>query len=53
MKDCSEIFWEDKFIEKLDCNIDLIGFENGVYDLENMEFNSEGRAEDYICDNGN
>ena len=47
MKDCSEIFWEDKFIEKLDCNIDLIGFENGVYDLENMEFR-EGRAEDYI-----
>jgi P4 family phage/plasmid primase-like protien len=47
MKECGEIFWEDKFTEKLDCNINLIGFENGVYDLEKLEFR-EGRPEDLI-----
>ena len=47
MKECAEIFYEPKFVEKLDSNLHLIGFENGVYDLDNDEFR-EGRPEDYI-----
>lgn len=47
MKECSELFYQESFEEKLDSNIHLIGFENGVYDTENHEFR-DGRAEDYI-----
>jgi len=47
MKECSELFYVEKFEEKLDSNIFLIGFENGVYDIETHEFR-EGRADDYI-----
>lgn len=47
MKECSELFYVEKFEEKLDSNIHLIGFENGVYDIETHEFR-EGRADDYI-----
>lgn len=33
MKACSRKFYDAKFIETLDSNVHLLGFENGVYDL--------------------
>lgn len=47
MKECRELFYVEKFEEKLDSRCHLIGFENGVYDLEILEFR-EGRPEDFI-----
>lgn len=46
MKECAELFYADKFEEKLDSYPHLICFDNGMYDLQNNEFR-EGRPEDY------
>lgn len=51
MKECQEQFLcndSENFIDKIDKNNNLIGFENGVYDLEREEFR-DGLPEDYIC----
>ena len=47
IKECREMFYIEKFEEKLDSKCHLIGFLNGVYDIEANEFR-EGRPDDYI-----
>jgi P4 family phage/plasmid primase-like protien len=45
--ECIEMFYNDEFEELLDTRVNLIGFENGVYDLDNELFR-EGIPDDYI-----
>ena len=47
MDECKALFYDPQFEQKLDSNINLIGFENGIYDLEQGTFR-EGRPDDYI-----
>jgi len=47
MRECLELFYKEDFLEKLDRNIYLTGFNNGVLDVKNMEFRT-GRPDDYI-----
>lgn len=47
MKECVELFYVEKFEEKLDSNTHLLCFENGVYDLKEREFR-EGRPDDNV-----
>lgn len=47
IKECREMFYIEKFEERLDSKCHLIGFTNGVYDLQANEFR-EGRPDDYI-----
>lgn len=47
MSECARRFYVRDFGDLLDANRDLIGFDNGVYDLQNKCFR-EGLPEDYI-----
>tara|TARA_R110000868_G_scaffold27629_1_gene104519 strand:+ start:1497 stop:4655 length:3159 start_codon:yes stop_codon:yes gene_type:complete len=47
MKECMDIFHDDKFIKLLDANVNLLACTNGVIDLEKKEFR-QGRPDDYI-----
>lgn len=47
MRECKEVFYKKNFCDKLNINPNLIGFENGVYDLEKKEFR-DGKRDDYI-----
>lgn len=45
--ECKFLFYDPKFLDKIDENRHLLCFNNGVYDLDKGEFR-EGRPEDYI-----
>lgn len=47
MRECSELFYDAQFFEKLNTNPELIAFQNGVYDLKLDQFR-DGRPEDYL-----
>lgn len=51
---CSDIpydkmdkFGDDEFESKLDNNVNLVGFDNGILDIEQQVFR-EGKPEDYV-----
>jgi P4 family phage/plasmid primase-like protien len=44
---CSNKFYDATFQEKLDTNVYLVGFDNGVYDLKEMVFR-DGLPSDYL-----
>lgn len=49
MRECQDLFFEDGFPDKLDSNINLIHFTNGVLDLSTTDKKiREGRPSDYI-----
>ena len=47
LKECCELFYREHFEDLLDSDVNLLGFENGVYDLANHEFR-EGRPDDHV-----
>ena len=47
MKECTEVFYDKRFRDKLDTNPTLFPFKNGVYDLISNIFRP-GRPEDFI-----
>jgi P4 family phage/plasmid primase-like protien len=47
MKEAARLFYDDKFIDRINENRDLLCFENGVFNLAKNEFRA-GRPEDYI-----
>lgn len=47
MKEACEIFYNDKFLEKLDSNPYIIAFKNGIWDLEKKIFRA-GKPEDFL-----
>ena len=50
MKECSEVFYDSRFREKLDSDAYLIAFKNGIYDLR-MNYFRPGRPEDFLSKN--
>ena len=47
LEECSNLFYDHEFEGKLDSNRNIIGFNNGVYDLENECFR-DGLPDDYL-----
>lgn len=47
MKECRELFYDPTFLNNLDSNKYLMGFPNGVYDLQKHELR-DGLPEDYV-----
>lgn len=47
MKECAEVFYDRRFRDKLDTNMSLLAFSNGVYDSQ-LKIFRPGRPEDFI-----
>jgi len=47
MKACARKFYDEEFEKKLNSNLFLLGFTNGVYDLKNNKFRA-GLPDDYV-----
>lgn len=47
MKECRELFFDEDFTKKVDSNLHLIAFNNGILNLDTFEFR-DGKPEDYI-----
>jgi P4 family phage/plasmid primase-like protien len=47
MNSLRNLFYKKEIMEKFDTDTNLLGFENGIYDLKNNIFR-EGRPEDYV-----
>ena len=47
ISECKEVFFDEDFQNKLDKNPYLVGFENGIYDIEKGEFR-DGSPDDYV-----
>ena len=47
MTECKEMLYDKTFLTKLDSNITLIGFENGIYDLKENIFRT-GSPNDFV-----
>jgi P4 family phage/plasmid primase-like protien len=47
LKECAELFYHERFEDKLNSDVNLLGFENGVFDLAANEFR-EGRPDDFV-----
>ena len=47
MKECRHLFYREDFLSKLNADVYLMGFNNGVLDLKNLEFR-DGKPEDYV-----
>jgi P4 family phage/plasmid primase-like protien len=47
MRECAELFYREHFEENLDSKTNIIGFENGVYDLDAKEFR-DGHPDDLL-----
>jgi phage/plasmid-associated DNA primase len=47
MREAAEVFYNNRFLDRLDSNPYLIAFKNGVYDLEKNVFRA-GKPEDFI-----
>ena len=47
MKECQELFYKDDFINKLDQDVNLLHFTNGILDLKELCFRP-GKQNDYI-----
>ena len=52
LKECARMFFDEKFDKSLDANPLLIGFENGVYDISQLQFR-EGMPDDYVSKSTN